>query len=89
MFTREQEIHCHGCDQYVQFKLNRTLYGNHVIKCPVCDHEHCRVIKWGRITSARWDSRNGPTFQVAMYTTITTSSTSTDIYYCDNWLQDG
>jgi hypothetical protein len=69
---RRQEIHCHGCNQWVQFVLDLSMNGNHVLHCPECQHEHCRVVKDGLITDVRWDSRNGPTFNV---TTVTTSNT--------------
>lgn len=69
-----QELHCHNCGRYVQFTLDVSMNGNHVLNCPNCDHEHCRVVKDGRITDIRWDQRNGPTIQVSQLTT--TSSTS-------------
>jgi hypothetical protein len=81
-----QELHCHACDQYVQFTMDMTLNGNHVLNCPNCGHEHCRVVKDGVITEDRWDSRNGPAIPVfsttssitSTYTTFaSTSSTST------------
>lgn len=54
----KQEIHCHECDKYVQFEIDLSLNGNHILKCPNCGHEHCRVVKNGVITDDRWDSRN-------------------------------
>lgn len=79
-----QEIHCHECGRYVQFDLDTELNGNHVLHCPVCGHEHCRVVENGVITDRRWDSRNGPitlgsltpTYAVSTVN-MTTSSTST------------
>lgn len=68
-----QEIHCHECNNYVRFILDLLTDGNHVLNCPICKHEHCRVVKDGRITDVRWDSRNGPTIQVTNY--VGTSST--------------
>ena len=56
---QRQELHCHACDQYVQFDIDMEQSGNHVIICPNCGHEHCRVIRNGIITEARWDRRNG------------------------------
>ena len=53
-----QELHCHNCGQYVQFDMDMSLNGNHVLTCPVCGHEHCRVVVDGKITQDRWDSRN-------------------------------
>jgi hypothetical protein len=71
---QRQEIHCHACDKWVQFDLDLELDGNHVLTCPVCGHEHCRVIRGGKITGDRWDQRNGDTFMVS------TSSSSVTNY---------
>ena len=65
-----QELHCHACDKYVQFDLDLSLNGNHVLICPNCKHEHCRVVNDGKITGDRWDTRNGNT----SYATSTTYS---------------
>ena len=66
----ETEIYCHECDHSFRVDLDTNKNGNHVVKCPECHHEHCRVIKNGRITSTRWDSRNGVTYRYhAMATT--------------------
>jgi hypothetical protein len=67
----KQEIHCHECNKYVQFDIDLSLNGNHVLKCPVCGHEHCRVVKDGIITDDRWSSRNR-----TIYVTQTTYSAS-------------
>ena len=58
MNKQRQELHCHACNQYVQFDIDVELNGNHVIICPNCGHEHCRVVRNGIITEARWDRRN-------------------------------
>jgi hypothetical protein len=75
-----QEIHCHNCNKYVQFNLDIEINGNHVLKCPVCGHEHCRVVKDGKITGDRWDQRNGPIIPVST-STITYTTTSTYVVY--------
>jgi len=74
-----QELYCHNCGKHVQFKLDMDLEGNHVLECPNCKHEHCRVVKGGKITGDRWDSRNPMTYTVPVYQTSysTTSSYST------------
>lgn len=75
-----QEIHCHACNQYVQFNMDLSMNGNHVLKCPNCGHEHCRVVKDGKITDDRWDTRNGPTIPITpaagniTYTTVSTTT---------------
>jgi DNA-binding sugar fermentation-stimulating protein len=87
-----QELHCHECQRYVQFALDVSLNGNHVLHCPNCGHEHCRVVRDGKITDIRWAQRNGPTYQVVTATTSTnpiyvctvTTATSTILY--SSWL---
>jgi len=82
-----QELYCHDCCNYVRFNLDISLNGNHVLKCPECDHEHCRVVKEGKITGDRWSSRNGDTYQVSTYTmsSSTTSSTGGDYFLMSAW----
>ena len=76
MPVEKQELHCHACQQYVQFELDLSLNGNHVLECPNCGHEHCRVVRDGRITDIRWASNNGPTYTVSNWA-ITSSTNST------------
>ena len=72
----KQELHCHNCNKYVQFEIDMELNGNHVLTCPSCGHEHCRVVKDGKITGDRWDSRNQESY-IVNSNTITTTSNST------------
>lgn len=69
-----QELHCHSCLNYVQFDIDTEQDGNLVLKCPVCGHEHCRVVKDGQVTDERWGSRNPSTNSIGM--TISVSSIS-------------
>lgn len=75
-----QEIYCHDCGLYVHFDIDVELNGNHVLNCPNCGHQHCRVVDNGKITDIRWDSRNRavPVYPVSG-STITTATTS--IYF--------
>jgi len=80
--VERQEIYCHACDRYVQFDIDTSLNGNHILNCPNCGHEHCRVVDNGIITEGRWDSRNnnwgaGATFTVSTSTTSTSSTSTT------------
>ncbi len=96
--NERQELYCHHCGKYVQFNIDMSLNGNHVLNCPNCDHEHCRVVENGKITSERWDSRNGDmgnnyTATSATYTTSSTyttyqgtSSNTTNVFMYDAWL---
>lgn len=54
------ELHCHECNGYIKFALDKSKNGEHVVICPKCGHEHCRVIKDGIVTGDRWSSRNKP-----------------------------
>lgn len=89
-----QELHCHDCNRYVQFDIDVELNGNHVLECPNCGHEHCRVVDNGIITDVRWDQRNGnvPTYYVTAgtatttATSIDTTSTGSSTYSTDMWL---
>jgi len=85
-----QELWCHDCQRYVQFDIDVSLNGNHVIVCPNCGHEHCRVVENGRVTEVRWDSRNGGMSGVQTYiaTGTTSSDTSTYANYTANTYSD-
>jgi hypothetical protein len=94
--TERQELYCHNCGNYVQFDIDMELDGNHVLKCPVCGHEHCRVVKNGKITEDRWDSRNqsyiinSSTLSYSTNSTYTmyssTNSTSASSYLYMSWM---
>jgi hypothetical protein len=71
--VERQEIFCHACQRYVQFDIDLALNGNHVLNCPNCGHEHCRVVRNGVITGERWDRRNGPTYYVLQSNTYFTT----------------
>jgi DNA-directed RNA polymerase subunit RPC12/RpoP len=73
------EIWCHECGKTIRFELNMSKNGNHVIKCPECGHEHCRVVKNGEITGERWDQRNGNTYYVGG--AYVTSNSVDSMYY--------
>lgn len=51
------DLHCHQCGKGFIALLDFGINGNHIIECPRCGHEHCRVIKDGVITGDRWSSR--------------------------------
>ncbi len=86
-----QELYCHACGRYVQFDMDLSLNGNHVLECPNCGHEHCRVVENGRIMGDRWDRRNqvyyvtGACLSTTLVSTFRTS-TAGDFYLYDLWL---
>lgn len=51
------DMHCHACSKGFIAELDFSINGNHVVECPRCGHEHCRVIIDGRITDDRWGTR--------------------------------
>ena len=71
---------CHACGQNMRFELDLDLNGNHVLDCPKCGHEHCRVVENGRVTGDRWDNRNG----LATYY-VTVSATASSDYSGSTW----
>lgn len=50
---------CHDCNKQFVALLDYSINGNHIVQCPTCGHEHCRVIEKGKITEDRWSSRYG------------------------------
>ena len=91
MVERTTELHCHDCGQWVQFRLDESIDGQHEIVCPVCGHTHYRIVEDGRIT----DIRYRPSMQTYQcYVTGTSSSSayttsaSTSDYLTELWLSD-
>jgi len=78
-----QELYCHNCGRYVQFDIDTSLNGNHVIICPNCKHEHYRIVEDGIITKDRWGSANSnpSACYVVNSATITTTPNSTFTMY--------
>ena len=52
------DMDCHECSNTFIARLDFGIDGNHIVECPYCGHEHCRVIEEGRITEERWSSRH-------------------------------
>ncbi len=52
------DMNCTHCSKNFVALINGKIDGNHVVECPWCGHEHCRVVEKGVITSDRWDSRS-------------------------------
>lgn len=51
------DLHCTHCEKNFVATIDYDIDGNHIIECPYCTHEHCRVIQGGVVTSDRWSSR--------------------------------
>jgi len=81
-----QELYCHACNHFVQFNLDLSLDGKHVLKCPNCDHEHYRIVENGMITADRWANSQTPVIYISSGTTATTVSTWVTTGCADNYL---
>ncbi len=75
-----QELYCHGCEQYVQFDVDTSLNGNHVLNCPRCGHRHYRLVENGRITGIRWSPAQ-PRYMVSASTITTMGTSAWDTYH--------
>lgn len=54
---RRTDMNCTNCSKNFIAELDYSVDGNHVVECPYCGHEHCRVIHDGEVTGDRWESR--------------------------------
>lgn len=52
------DMNCTNCHKNFIAQLDMGIDGNHIVECPYCGHEHCRVIKGGKVTGDRWSSRS-------------------------------
>ena len=50
------DLHCTDCGKSFVARFQNLIDGNHIVVCPHCGHQHCRVIKGGVVTGDRWDS---------------------------------
>lgn len=51
------DMECTNCNKNFIAQLDFAVDGNHIVCCPYCLHEHCRVIENGVVTGERWDTR--------------------------------
>lgn len=83
------DMDCHNCGGGFIAELDFAINGNHVVECPRCGHEHCRVIKDGKITGERFEGRNGATTKGRSFwkSDVLPAQTSTAaIFLRDKWL---
>jgi len=84
MMERTQ-IECHACGCVMTVEFDMSLNGNHVVEC-ACGHQHCRVVKDGKVTDIRWDQRNGVTYNMnVIFTSSTASNSTADIFLNCSW----
>ena len=83
------DTHCTECSKNFLSEIDVRINGDHIIICPYCGHEHCRVVEDGMITSDRWDSRNSvnPVFSKVWKSNNFPIQTSTAAQFLrDKWL---
>lgn len=84
------DMHCHQCGKGFIALLDFSIDGQHVVECPRCGHEHCRVIKDGVITGERWDSRQGRVIRGRSFwksTVLPAATTTAAEYLRQAWLR--
>ncbi len=74
---KRQELYCHGCNGYVQFNLDTSLNGNHVLNCPKCGHQHHRYVNNGIIEGAMRSTPNVLSYRASSTTWTSTSTWDT------------
>lgn len=88
------ELDCHNCSRDFIALIDYSVDGNHVIECPWCGHEHCRVITGGKVTGDRWEGRNHDTGSTPKVTprrvwrsqSVPAQSCSRSHFLRDRWL---
>jgi len=87
------DMYCTECGKNFIGELDYSLNGNHIIECPICGHEHCRVIENGKITSDRWDTKkqriNVKTRQVWSNGVLKAKTSSASMFIRERWLNLG
>jgi DNA-directed RNA polymerase subunit RPC12/RpoP len=86
------DVYCHECSKTFIGSIDFDIDGNHIIICPNCGHEHCRVVEKGKITSERWSSKYGRVeHNVGRWThqSLKINTSSASQFLRDKWLNMG
>lgn len=87
------DLHCTECSKSFVAVIDHDIDGNHVIECPWCGHEHCRVIEKGRVSGDRWSSRHQRVDverrNVWKSSVIQAATTSASQFLSDLWTRGG
>jgi DNA-directed RNA polymerase subunit RPC12/RpoP len=87
-------MYCHDCGKNFIASIDYDIDGNHEIICPICGHQHCRVIEKGVVTSDRWDTRNhnhtvSRTERIWSDNNLKMQTASTSAFLRERWLNFG
>jgi len=85
------DMRCTECSKNFIAILDYSIDGNHEIICPHCGHEHCRVIKNGKITEDRWSSKQHNTVvadvqRIWTHNVLKARTTSAAEFLRERWL---
>jgi DNA-directed RNA polymerase subunit RPC12/RpoP len=87
------EMYCHDCSKQFIAIIDYSIDGNHIIICPHCGHQHCRLINDGVVTETRWDSMSSSitdrTERIWTDTSLKMKTSSTSHFLRDKWLNFG
>lgn len=86
--------YCHDCSNNFIAIVDYSIDGNHEVICPHCGHQHCRTIKNGVVTEARWSSKDNNIARDGAERLWTDNSlkmrtSSTSLFLRDKWLNHG
>ena len=88
------DMSCTECSKGFIALLDYDIDGNHVVECPHCGHEHCRVIKSGKITEDRWNhtiqnQEKVMARRVWKHSVLQAQTTSASHFIRERWLNFG
>jgi len=85
------DMHCHDCSKQFYASIDFEIDGNHIIICPNCGHNHCRVIVNGQVTGERWDSKwgsvNDRTERIWNHQTLKMETSSAAQFLRNKWIK--
>jgi len=83
---------CTACGKLMLFLVNHSLSGDFVVRCPHCQHPHCRKVEKGKVTSSRFDSRDTEEIEKLVHvktwkhSSVDIKSSSASIFIRDSWI---
>jgi hypothetical protein len=84
------DMSCTECGKNFVAMFDHDIDGNHIVECPWCAHEHCRVIKGGMVTGDRWETRKQrvdvPARHVWKNENDTGATSTASLFIRDRWL---
>lgn len=87
------DMNCTNCSKNFIAELDHSIDGNHIVECPYCGHEHCRVIQNGKITGDRWSSReqrvNVDKRRIWKHNVLSMKTSTASAFIRDKWLNFG